>query len=211
MSDRTRTPRKRESARSSRALPEPDETELNMTPMIDIVFQLIVFFLLTLKFKTVDERIDAMLPKNIGVDTRPSPADERNKIKLKVFRRDVSDPERAYTLIKVDNAAQFRLPAGWRGRAKEELQHPQRVRAYDAVLARVQQEVSSRLAAYGGAGADVRGEIVAPPPRGGAVPHGDVISLLDTFLSEGITDVVFEGQPTPLNKRERAARAGTGR
>ena len=47
-------------------LAEGDDLELNMTPMIDIVFQLIVFFLLSLKFKTVDERLDALLPKDRG-------------------------------------------------------------------------------------------------------------------------------------------------
>ena len=30
-------------------IPEGDDTEMNMTPMIDIVFQLIIFFLLSLK------------------------------------------------------------------------------------------------------------------------------------------------------------------
>ena len=46
--------------------PEPEETEMNMTPMIDIVFQLIIFFLLSLKFKTIDRRIDSQLPKDRG-------------------------------------------------------------------------------------------------------------------------------------------------
>ncbi len=39
-------------------------SELNLTPMIDIVFQLLVFFLLTLNFKSVDRRIESMLPKS---------------------------------------------------------------------------------------------------------------------------------------------------
>ncbi len=43
---------------------EPAATELNMTPMIDVVFQLIVFFLLSLKFTTLDQRIENMLPQD---------------------------------------------------------------------------------------------------------------------------------------------------
>ncbi len=39
-------------------------SELNLTPMIDVVFQLIVFFLITLKFTTLDQRIESMLPKD---------------------------------------------------------------------------------------------------------------------------------------------------
>lgn len=45
---------------------ETANTELNMTPMIDIVFQLILFFLFNLRFKSIDFRIDSMLPKDRG-------------------------------------------------------------------------------------------------------------------------------------------------
>ena len=34
----------------------------NMTPMIDVVFQLLVFFLVSMKFKTLDMKIEAFLP-----------------------------------------------------------------------------------------------------------------------------------------------------
>jgi hypothetical protein len=177
-----------------------------MTPMIDIVFQLIVFFLLTLKFKTVDRRIDAMLPKDRGPAPQPAFVADEQKIKVKVFRRDVVDPTRAYTLVKVDNDTQFKLPAGWQGRAKES-ETPLRVQRYDAIVNAVQKEIARRLAIYGGDASAIKGEISAPMPRGGAVPHGDVVSLLNAFLREGITDVKFEGTASPLNKRERAARA----
>ena len=42
------------------------DLELNMTPMIDIVFQLIVFFMLQLKFKEIDRQIDSNLPRDRG-------------------------------------------------------------------------------------------------------------------------------------------------
>jgi len=34
-------------------------TQLNMTPMIDIVFQLILFFLFSIHFKSLDYRIES--------------------------------------------------------------------------------------------------------------------------------------------------------
>ena len=188
-----------------RHLPEPEDTELNMTPMIDIVFQLIIFFLLSLKFKTVDHRIDAMLPHGEGIDISPRIKDEEPRIKIKVFRRELGDPLRAYTLLKVANSRQFRLPAGWRGRRVEE-QHPDRLHEYDAVVAALQQEIHRRLALYGGSIEDVHGEIAAPLPRGGAVPHGDVTAVLNAFLREGVTNVKFIGSPSPLTRTERAAR-----
>ncbi|MDA1194371.1 MAG: biopolymer transporter ExbD [Planctomycetota bacterium] len=175
-------------------LEEPDQTELNMTPMIDIVFQLIIFFLLSLKFKTIDERIESMLPKNMGTDIRPSPAPVEDKITLRVFRRNVERSEHAYTFVKLDGALQFRLPMGWQGRAGES---PARVREYDATLAAITTALRERVAIYGGPASGVKGEIVAPPPQGGSVPHGDVVALLDSFLAVGMTDVRFEGAAAP--------------
>ena len=173
---------------------EAPETELNMTPMIDIVFQLIIFFLLSLKFKTIDRRIESMLPDDRGTAIRPAFPEDEQKIKLKVFRRHIGDPEAAYTLIKLDNARQFRLPAGWKGRAQESAA---RIALYDRTYAAIQAALEERLAALGGVAGDVKGEIVAPPPRGGAVPHGDVVGLINAYIAVGMLDVRFEGATEP--------------
>ena len=188
-------------------LGDPDDTEMNMTPMIDIVFQLIIFFLLSLKFKTVDRRIDSMLPKDRGLAPTPTFPEDFLKIKIKVFRRDMSDPKKAHTMIKVDNEKKkYFLPKNWRGRLKEGELDQSRVDQYDATIAEVKRSVVRKMKAHGGNAEEVKGEIVAPPPKGGAVPHGDVIQMLNIFLEVGMTDVVFEGQATPLNSTERAAR-----
>ena len=46
-----------------------DECELQMTPMIDVVFLLLIFFLCTIKFKTLEGKLAAYLPKDVGVNT----------------------------------------------------------------------------------------------------------------------------------------------
>jgi biopolymer transport protein ExbD len=181
----------------------PQETELNMTPMIDIVFQLIVFFLLTMKFKTIDQRIDSMLP-NRGPQTIPVFDPPERKIKVKLFRRGLGDPQRAYTLLRVDNAAQFNLPTGWQGRA---LESPARVRQYDAVIGAVRGRIAAQLEGHGGNPGGIEGEIVAPAPSGGSVPHGDAVAVLDAFIAAGVTNVNFEGQAAPITRAARAARA----
>ena len=186
---------------------ESDESELNMTPMIDIVFQLIIFFLLSLKFKTVDRRIDSMLPKDRGLAPTPTFPEDFLKVKIKVFRRDMKDKEKAHTMIKIDNEAKkYFLPRGWKGRLKESAD---RVREYDATVAKVRGVVHRKLQAHGGEIGEVKGEIVAPPPKGGAVPNGDVIAMLNIFLGLDMTDVVFEGAATPLTSTERAERASS--
>ncbi|MHC5079837.1 MAG: ExbD/TolR family protein [Planctomycetota bacterium] len=44
-----------------------DDAEMNMTPMIDVCFQLLVFFMVTSKFKTLEGKLAAYLPKDKGL------------------------------------------------------------------------------------------------------------------------------------------------
>jgi biopolymer transport protein ExbD len=51
-----------------RQMPEEVATEaLNMTPMIDVVFQLLIFFMLTMQFKEVEGKLLSQLPKDKGL------------------------------------------------------------------------------------------------------------------------------------------------
>ena len=93
-------------------IPEPDETEMNMTPMIDIVFQLIIFFLLSLKFKTVDRRIESQLPKDRGLQATQQFVDELPMLTVKLFRRDqevkdAEDKSLAFTRIRVGKKIEY--------------------------------------------------------------------------------------------------------
>lgn len=46
--------------------------EMEMTPMIDVTFLLLIFFMCTLKFKSLEGQLGAYLPKNEGVNSEPS-------------------------------------------------------------------------------------------------------------------------------------------
>ncbi len=59
-----------------------DEAVADMTPMIDVTFQLIIFFMLQ-KFKTLEGKLDAFLPKDVGVNT--SSAKPMEKLDVHVF------------------------------------------------------------------------------------------------------------------------------
>ena len=48
-----------------------EETQMEMTPMIDVTFLLLIFFLCTIKFKILEGKIPAYLPKDVGVNTTP--------------------------------------------------------------------------------------------------------------------------------------------
>ena len=55
------------------------------TSFIDCTFLLLIFFLLTARFKTFERRLDADLPKNEGQNPIPKKVEQPNEIRVKVF------------------------------------------------------------------------------------------------------------------------------
>ena len=51
--------------------------EGDLTPMIDMTFQLIAFFMLLINFSEVDRAEEIVLPKSCLLYTSPSPRDKR--------------------------------------------------------------------------------------------------------------------------------------
>ena len=41
--------------------------KIELTPMIDVTFLILIFFMCTLKFKTLDERFESFLPSDKGM------------------------------------------------------------------------------------------------------------------------------------------------
>ena len=177
--------------------PEPEETEMNMTPMIDIVFQLIIFFLLSLKFKAVDRRIDSALPKDRGIQATQQFVDELPMITVKLFRQNMEDPDtdNQWTTVKVGNNYRFELPKGvW---ANEAIKDRERQEEYDKIFADIEIAIRETWAKMDN-NPEAKGEIKTPRPKGLKVPHGDVIRVLSTFITVGVSDVKFEGAPAPM-------------
>ena len=160
----------------------------NMTPMIDVVFQLLVFFLVSMKFKTLDMKIEAFLPKDRGLANTITKLEEKPKVTAVLKRRSDGGTLEASTRIKVQNQTLGTSddPATW-----------------DLLI----QKATAVLTAHkanGGAAEDVKGEVDASS----LVPTGDVIRAVDAFLAAGLKDVTFIGTPPPgstLDKVREAA------
>ena len=64
-----------------------DDIKGDMTPMIDVVFQLMIFFMCTIKFKTLEGKLTAYLPKDVGVNNVQTNAKlEKVDIVVKVLK-----------------------------------------------------------------------------------------------------------------------------
>ena len=53
-----------------------------LTPMIDVVFQLLIYFILTLHFKEVEGQLLSQLPKEKGLDSSPVNSPELNETRI---------------------------------------------------------------------------------------------------------------------------------
>ena len=67
-----------------------EKTKMEMTPMIDVTFLLLIFFLCTIKFKILEGKIPAYLPKDVGVNTTPIDK-QLEKIEIHIRRTETVD------------------------------------------------------------------------------------------------------------------------
>lgn len=161
-----------------------EPTKLNMTPMIDVVFQLIVFFLVSMKFKTLDMKIEAFLPKDRGLASTPSKPPDVPKI-VAVLKRQKGEPT---TRVKVGN-----LQIGEISDKEEYL-----AKTTDCLSQLTKMAVDARSRA-GTAADEVKGEVDAAA----LVPTGDVIKAVDAFIAGNLRDVTFVGTPPPDSTLDR--------
>lgn len=94
----------------ARRIPEPKKPDF--TPMVDVTFLLLIFFIVTLKFATIEGAFDSALPKDRG----HGPTSEHiEKVDLLVF---VADPGELVSVgkvsrgVKVYEGRQIRVEVG---------------------------------------------------------------------------------------------------
>lgn len=63
-----------------------DDADLEMTPMIDVTFLLLIFFMCTIKFKTLEGKLTAYLPKDVGTSTKQADPVEKVEIRIDVIQ-----------------------------------------------------------------------------------------------------------------------------
>ncbi len=79
---------------------EGEDVEMDMTPMIDVSFQLLIFFILTINFPVQEGNLSTFLPKDRGMQKT-----ESKKKQLDQFKASLSyDPSQGLTTIDISGA-----------------------------------------------------------------------------------------------------------
>ncbi len=68
--------------RRKRKIEDQKVEEPPMTSMIDIIFQLLIFFILTMKIKSVEGKLINQLPKDKGLSSSSSPSPEEQEVRI---------------------------------------------------------------------------------------------------------------------------------
>ena len=168
---------------------QEEEVKLQLTPMIDISFLIIIFFM-CLPFKTLEGKLQAFLPTDKGI--QPIPQDPINEIK-----------------VSVHIVPRHEEPKVWgpEGGPQQSIKMPTKVRyrfgdQEAESLKTVGKWIRDGLkAAEGSENTRVLGEIKA----GHKVPHKFVVAVLNKFAEANMEKVDFFGTqiPTPALRRKQ--------
>lgn len=163
--------------------------------MIDVVFQLIIFFMCIMKFKTLEKKIAAYLPKTVGVAPTLVETVPKLKIQVRIEQRKGEGIPR-YFLLNNEMMPGLGLgvpplePLADDAPAEQALAYQ---RSYES---RWRQFIKPKLDALEAEIARARrsdGETPGEIRAGSNVRHAYVIGALDRFLVTGLTDVTFSG------------------
>jgi len=165
-----------------------EQTQMDMTPMIDVTFQLIIFFLFNIRFKVLEGKLAAYLPKDVGVNA--APAGPIEKVEIAIF---VEEPgQKVY-------AEEPGKGAPWRGEPD---------RRFDFVGRKVYYQIGPKkmreMKDVGRMLKDLHDKTPDRPStidcRAGTV-YADMIPVVDLAIDAGFTEITFVGEYKKAKKK----------
>jgi len=163
-----------------------DEAKMEMTPMIDVTFLLLIFFMCTLKFKTLEGKLAAYLPKDVGVNQMDAEPIEKVEILMRVVREGTK-------LKKTDAGGSRPYTSNDTGRFDwgddREMEYnvgPYRTNDLDDLGTKLTKVYRDRMSSNE---EKVPATIDARPKT----VYSDVVKVLDQAIDAGFTDITFVG------------------
>jgi biopolymer transport protein ExbD len=160
-----------------------EEAKMDMTPMIDVVFQLIIFFMVNIKYKVLEGRLDAFLPKDVGVNSSQAEPIEKAEITIRVVsageKRDPLDTSKPWSGVKRFEYVGRTLNYQIGPRKTADLGELRRI------LVQLKRDDPERKSTI--------------DCRPGTV-YADMIPVLDAAVDAGFTDITFVGEYKDVKK-----------
>ncbi|MCB9908661.1 MAG: biopolymer transporter ExbD [Planctomycetes bacterium] len=156
------------------------EDRMEMTPMIDVTFLLLIFFMCTLKFRVLEGKLTAFLPKDQGVLHMASIPLEKVQVDIHVV-----DPGQARN---AQGTGPYVDPSGQSRRT-----YVGRILSYTIGTQRMSSlaDLQARLAQIHAARPGENVPVVLQPFADTLL--GDVVPVLDAALAAGFTQIAWGG------------------
>jgi biopolymer transport protein ExbD len=161
--------------------------DMDMNPMIDIVFNLLIFFMCATKFRTAEGMIESYLPKNRG--TGPGTAEiELTEVRIKLLWCDATGREtkgkKGFVVLKIGDEP-FNAAGDLEAQPYPET---------STVWASLHAKILELKTAYNGSNPKGRPVIIDSRQH---VPTKFVVSTLNEVVRAGIQDVTFAAPELP--------------
>ncbi len=163
---------------------------MDMTPMIDVVFLLIIFFL-CIDFKILEAKLPAYLPKDVGSQATKVEPQEKLRIQIMCTNWGTEKPRPSKTKLEKGKKRSYYLV----DHRVEYFVGPKRVKTLDDVkeeLERIAKDPSKKQKDPTTGELKYMGVVVEPRPQ---VVYGDVAPLVDCISSikiPGTEEACFE-------------------
>jgi len=168
-----------------------EEVKLELTPMIDVTFLILIFFMCTLKFKTLEGKLVSYLPTDRGLSAAAAELEfEDAEIIMKISKDQwEKDPEdRVVVFLRNGSNTPFGKSLG--------IDIPE-----DPKQASITEEPPGTLSAI----KDYLDEVRSKSPESKAkinayarTPHFYVVTVLNMMIEAGFTDISYSGIPAKL-------------
>ena len=155
---------------------EDDAIQLNVTPLIDIIFCLCIFFICSFHFKQLQGKLDSWLPKDKGNQSGGPTTANMDEIRIFVRRSSAGPTEIAYGSRAVGTLTGD--PGSDAG-----------------IFDNLENLIATQYEEYRSAGKQDASVIIDGEPQ---VPWKDILTVLDRCKKRNIDKVEF-AQPLPTN------------
>lgn len=171
-----------------------EEVKLELTPMIDVTFLILIFFMCTLKFKTLEGKLVSYLPTDKGLSTAQAIIEfEDAEIIMKIPQADWEKAPAAREVIFLRNGSNTPF-----GRSKQMILDKEgRFVGFDLDPPTTLDDVMTYLQ-------DVRKNSIESKAKINAyarTPHAYVVHVLNMMIEAEFGDISYSGIPTYLIQR----------
>lgn len=162
-----------------------EEIKMEMTPMIDVTFLLLIFFLCAIKFKVLEGKLQTYLPRDVGI-YRGLTDEMLQKVDVRIVRR---EDRSSRNLENLPTYKQWLSEGGWNESQVEIFVGQERAKSLKDLRVRLDEFRNKQPAPADGEDDDLRMNVEAMK----GVIYEDVIRVVDIALEAKFSSITLRG------------------